>query len=531
MVADNDKSEHIAGQMDDIVLYKFDGSEMDRLAYLSWDIMIEDPASKHRVSHAVLNGTLPKQVRHKLWMHASGAETLKGRNAGTYSKLLGESLNDLEEKKIQRDLRRTFGTILSLPSYMNIDQSISSLYKVLKVLCLYDDIAPCTYCQGLNYIVAALLVEATPPPFDYAGDGGSMSNEGPAKAAETKARVARQKKEGADIGGRVRTRDQGDGTVECVEEDVFWLAACLVHKRHIGCLLRTDLPYLPEYLQTFSTILKVRMPELHLHLAKESFTLTSFAVEWFTCLFTFSHPRPFVSFVFDLIFTDHPDVLFAVALSLLKLSEKDLLKMSFEEMILGFRPLTQKHRVEDVRELLTWTNLRSRTLERLTQQLGMREVARYSESESPFFHNSDGHFPPRLLDFLKRANGMTVTQCQQLFVHEFEILDQGLGTFATKQLATEALYRCCWWDAVVPAVAILQSGLCGANCCLKMKRSNTEEGKERNKYRKKNETNDQGEGKDYKARDLYVTPLHLCAIRNAVNVSRVEIIKAIVVNN
>jgi hypothetical protein len=133
----------------------------ERVAFLAWDIFIEQyPASRTTLLTFLTKGNFPPPVRVKLWMTISGAQGLKDQNPGTFKRLKAHFSPCVldAEKKIHRDLCRTFGDDVALPSVLSQTEAIESLFAVLRALCLYQAQHPCPYSQGLSYIAASFLV-------------------------------------------------------------------------------------------------------------------------------------------------------------------------------------------------------------------------------------------------------------------------------------------------------------------------------------------------------------------------------------
>ncbi|KAG6829677.1 hypothetical protein H0H87_010517 [Tephrocybe sp. NHM501043] len=212
----------------------------------------------------LVRGGIPLVYRAKVWLECSGA--LEMREPGVFQDLLAE-----EEGpggvvgEIEKDVGRT------MPLNVFFGGDGAGVDKLRRVLIAYSRRNPAVgYCQGMNLITSTLLL------------------------------------------------------VHADEEDAFWTLAAIVEK-----ILPEDffspslLPsracplVLLDYVQEY-------MPKLHAHLTELGVDLAAICFSWFLSLFTDCLPVETLFRVWDVFLVDGLDVLFRVALGILRSNEQEL---------------------------------------------------------------------------------------------------------------------------------------------------------------------------------------------------------------
>ncbi|KAG6852843.1 hypothetical protein C0991_008662, partial [Blastosporella zonata] len=213
---------------------------------------------------------IPLVYRAKVWLECSGA--LEMREPGVFRDLLAEAEADGEglggvAAEIEKDVGRT------MPLNVFFGGDGAGVDKLRRVLLAYSRRNPAVgYCQGMNLITSTLLL------------------------------------------------------VHADEEDAFWTLAAIVER-----LLPEDffspslLPsracplVLLDYVQEY-------MPKLHAHLTELGVDLAAICFSWFLSLFTDCLPVETLFRVWDVFLVDGLDVLFRVALGILRSNEQELLQ-------------------------------------------------------------------------------------------------------------------------------------------------------------------------------------------------------------
>ncbi|GLB44764.1 putative TBC-domain-containing protein [Lyophyllum shimeji] len=209
---------------------------------------------------------IPLVYRSKVWLECSGG--LEMREPGLFQDLLAEP--DGPESvvgEIEKDVGRT------MPLNVFFGGDGAGVNKLRRVLTAYSRRNPAVgYCQGMNLITSTLLL------------------------------------------------------VHADEEEAFWTLAAIVERiLPEGFFSPTLLPsracplVLFDYVQEF-------VPKLHAHLTELGVDLAAICFSWFLSLFTDCLPVETLFRVWDVFLVDGLDVLFRVALGILRSNEQELLQ-------------------------------------------------------------------------------------------------------------------------------------------------------------------------------------------------------------
>ncbi|PPQ84156.1 hypothetical protein CVT25_002022 [Psilocybe cyanescens] len=209
---------------------------------------------------------IPLVYRSKVWLECSGA--LEMREPGLFQDLLAETDGpDSVVDEIEKDVGRT------MPLNIFFGGDGAGVDKLRRVLIAYSRRNPAVgYCQGMNLITSTLLL------------------------------------------------------VHADEEEAFWMLAAIVER-----ILPEDffspslLPsracplVLLDYVQEY-------IPKLHAHLTDLGVDLGAICFSWFLSLFTDCLPVETLFRVWDVFLVDGLDVLFRIALGILRNNEGELLR-------------------------------------------------------------------------------------------------------------------------------------------------------------------------------------------------------------
>ncbi|KAG0030565.1 hypothetical protein BGZ82_007390 [Podila clonocystis] len=215
----------------------------------------------------LVRGGIPVMYRNKIWQEASGAYDL--RQPGYYKELLAKK--NIEEcvcwGDIEMDLHRTFPTnILFGPGGHGIDK----LKNILIAYSLYNPVVG--YCQGMNLLAGTLL----------------LTNNS--------------------------------------EEEAFWILASMLG-RHLPEDYFTSQLLSPQADQrVLKELVHEILPRLHEHFQEMHVDLTAVTFSWFLTLFTDCLPVETLLRVWDVFFVEGMLVLFKVAVAVLWINEKEILK-------------------------------------------------------------------------------------------------------------------------------------------------------------------------------------------------------------
>ncbi|TFK34555.1 rab-GTPase-TBC domain-containing protein [Crucibulum laeve] len=209
---------------------------------------------------------IPLVYRSKVWLESSGA--LEMREPGLFQDLLAEADGPGSViSEIEKDVGRT------MPLNIFFGGDGAGVDKLRRVLIAYSRRNPAVgYCQGMNLVTSTLLL------------------------------------------------------VHADEEEAFWMLVAIVER-----ILPEDffspslLPsracplVLLDYVQEYT-------PKLHAHLTELGVDLAAICFSWFLSLFTDCLPVETLFRVWDVFLVDGLDVLFRIALAILRSNEQELLK-------------------------------------------------------------------------------------------------------------------------------------------------------------------------------------------------------------
>jgi hypothetical protein len=214
---------------------------------------------------------IPPQYRKWVWLKVSGAEKRRLANGSAYYKAAVEAgrENTACAHQIKLDVPRTFP---SCP-WVQSEPGQVSLSRVLFAFAHHNPTVG--YCQGMNYVVALLLVAL-----------------------------------GHD------------------EEAAFWVLVSLIDDDR-GILYQDmyakDLSGCHVEMRSLKELVALKLPRLATHLEELHCDMSIVATDWFLCLFCTSLPAETAIRVWDALLHEGTKVLFRVGLALLKMNEPLLL--------------------------------------------------------------------------------------------------------------------------------------------------------------------------------------------------------------
>ncbi|CAK5280556.1 unnamed protein product [Mycena citricolor] len=208
---------------------------------------------------------IPLVYRSKVWLECSGG--LEMKEPGLFLDLLAAQASPQVLVEIEKDVGRT------MPLNVFFGGDGAGVVKLRRVLTAYSQMNPAVgYCQGMNLVTSTLLL------------------------------------------------------VHADEEEAFWALAAIIERiLPEGFFSPSLLPsracplVLLDYVKDYT-------PRLHAHLADLGVDLAAICFSWFLSLFTDCLPVETLFRVWDVFMVDGIDVLFRVALAILRSNEAELLR-------------------------------------------------------------------------------------------------------------------------------------------------------------------------------------------------------------
>lgn len=250
---------------------------------------------------------MPTVVRAEVWLALLGTRNLRRKSPGVYERLLAFSSD--QSQRIVRDVGRTF------PAHSLFDDGAPgqvALLNVLRAYSIFD--SELGYCQGMSFIVGLLLL----------------------------------------LGMR--------------EEEAFWSFVALIKDRKLHGLFADELPLLKTLLYQFDRLIEMRMPKLFSHFKENNVTPLLFASEWMSTVFLYGFALPTSFRIWDLFLVYGTPFLLRTALAVLVRAQDQLLKMSFDDMLVYFKSMGKTIAANDLITTALAIELDARVLQQLADE-------------------------------------------------------------------------------------------------------------------------------------------------------------------
>eukprot|EP00455_Lapot_gusevi_P018287 TRINITY_DN19951_c0_g1_i2.p1 TRINITY_DN19951_c0_g1~~TRINITY_DN19951_c0_g1_i2.p1 ORF type:complete len:323 (-),score=27.87 TRINITY_DN19951_c0_g1_i2:51-1019(-) len=266
---------------DEEVRQKYADEENKKL--LKWTTVLKSwndfRTTKINELNELLREGLPDGVRGFVWSSLAEIETQKINQPNLYQELIVRGTE--YERPIFADSHRSF------PNHVFFAKGVNGQQNLIHVLTAYAVLDPeIGYASGMSFIASILLMYMP-------------------------------------------------------EEDAFWAFRHILQAKGMRAMFAAGRPLLSQNLFQLKYLIHRFLPRIAEHLEAQQISAEHFAARWFCALFTTDVSFETTLRVWDLFLLQGPDIMFSVALAILKIRKDEILRLEFEDLMMELHRIAQ----------------------------------------------------------------------------------------------------------------------------------------------------------------------------------------------
>lgn len=280
----------------------------------SWEHIVRHwkTADPEKVKRLCRRG-IPQPRRGVVWQRLLQCWGIKERYPGLYFRLRSQTMVSTSlAGVIERDLDRTFPTHRLFADGAN-GSGQQMLRNMLRAYANYNTTVG--YCQGMGFLAATLILQIEE------------------------------------------------------EEDAFWAFVALMEgkKYRMAAVFSPGFPELQSIFYVFEGLMKRRMPALYRHLHDKNQIHPSFySTHWFMTVFTYYFNFGLISRIWDMFLCEGWKPVYRIALALMKIEQKNLLRLNSEtELLLALKVIQEAKKPEELLRVASSIKFKTTTMDKL----------------------------------------------------------------------------------------------------------------------------------------------------------------------
>ncbi|EGR28686.1 hypothetical protein IMG5_170380 [Ichthyophthirius multifiliis] len=266
------------------------------LSKSDWEQIIKDDSLKNfkedDIYYSLLKG-IPFVIRKDVWLVLCEINKLKQKHAQFNYKKECEK-ESIYDKQILKDVPRTYSDFQYFFNEKNEGQT--RLYRILKAYAFFDP--EVGYVQGMNFIVASLLIHMNPENEKEIKDVYIINSS--------------------------------------YEENIFWMLVSIMQNKNLRILFVKNMEGIYGYIENLENILKCKVKEVYEHIKEIGLDVFTCFNQYYFTILMYNAPKTFQKRVLDLFLFKGKIILEQIIVKMLKICEEQILQIQEMEELNNF---------------------------------------------------------------------------------------------------------------------------------------------------------------------------------------------------